>query len=213
MSDRLIIRRFINSPVSSNCYIISDRMIPDCLVVDPGSEDISGLLEHLRIGGLTPSKILLTHEHFDHVWGVEALRNLFKPEVVATGICSEKITQPKKNFSLFYDQKGFACRPADILITSPGQVLQWHSREIKFLPAPGHSPGGLCFSIENNLFTGDTLLHRIETVTKLPGGNKESLDHTLNEIARLFDGPTWVFPGHGARFRLSESSIMKNRIP
>jgi hydroxyacylglutathione hydrolase len=205
------ITKLLNFPINSNCYIISKKNSENCIVVDPAQEQGYSLIEYLSTNNLSPSFIILTHEHFDHISSLEFLRTKYNCKVIASIICSESITNSKKNLSVFYDQKGFNCLPADLLIENNGSLFEWQNSVFNFYLTPGHSEGGICFSLGNNLFTGDTLLQSNKTVVKLPGGNKRKLDKSVNMLFELFGGETWVFPGHGEIFQLVElnSNISK----
>uniref|UniRef100_UPI0035717572 MBL fold metallo-hydrolase n=1 Tax=Marinifilum fragile TaxID=570161 RepID=UPI0035717572 len=63
--------------------------------------------------------------------------------------------------------------------------------------------------MEENLFSGDTILENIKTVVKLPGGNKYDLVNSVNAILNRFDSNVNVYPGHGKSFLLSELEIEK----
>ena len=70
----LKVKRIKNNPIDSNCYVIYDKALgDDCIIVDPGSEDNSNLYDLLNSENLYPQYIILTHEHFDHCWGVDLL--------------------------------------------------------------------------------------------------------------------------------------------
>ena len=58
----------------SNCYLVGEG--GGCLVVDPN--DPRGPLSALEERGWTPELILLTHEHCDHMAGLEALRRRWR---------------------------------------------------------------------------------------------------------------------------------------
>ena len=74
----LEIIRIINRPIDSNCYIIFDESINnECVIIDPGSEKIDNLINLINELSLNPRFIILTHEHYDHCWGVNDLRAKF----------------------------------------------------------------------------------------------------------------------------------------
>lgn len=174
-----------------------------CIIVDPAHGEGSTLVEYLIEKNLEPSFIILTHEHFDHISSLEYLRTRFDCKVIASVKCSESIINSKKNLSLFFDQKGFNCSPADILIDKNNSVIIWQKNNLHFYLTPGHSEGGLCFSLGNKLFTGDTLLQSSKAIVKLPGGDKQKLDESINMLFELFGSDTMIFPGHGEVFSLA----------
>jgi len=152
------IKTIKNSPIDSNCYVISDSDSTKCIVVDPGTENCIDLMGFLLEKNLKVEFIFLTHEHFDHIWGCSYLRKKFDCKIVCSEICSSNIVTSKRNLSVFFNQIGFAISKADIVLESVNWRLNWNSTEIFFLNTPGHSNGSICFSIGNNLFTGDTMI-------------------------------------------------------
>ena len=100
------VKRFVNSPVSSNCFILYDGVgtnLP-CVIIDPGSENNDDLLNFISHNKLNPEFIILTHEHFDHCWGVNGLRKRYPYiKLVCAYECSDAIQSSKGNCSVFYD--------------------------------------------------------------------------------------------------------------
>ncbi len=205
MIDDIKVSRFINNPITSNCYVIYKKGEKSCLLIDPGDNNPEKLMLFLEQKNLSPEYIILTHEHFDHVSGANSLRSTYSCKLIATKECSNSLPNPKKNLSVFHDNIGFSVAHADIIVAN--EHFEWGAQSLRFLKTPGHSPGGLCFHLGNNLFTGDTILQNYKTVTKIVGGNKQHLLASLNEIFSTFDGDTMIFPGHGVRFLLKDVSI------
>lgn len=199
----LIVHKIKNAPVDSNCYIISRRN--NCIIVDPGSEDSSALIELLGNLQLIPDYIVLTHEHFDHIWGVNDLRKLFRCNLICSEICYSKVCSEKGNLSFFYNQKGF-------IIDDDGHLdimdkILWNGNLLQFIATPGHSTGSICLLIDNNLFCGDTMIFESKTVIKLPTGSGESLKKSFELIYSECPLDTFVNPGHGKSFLLSDYVI------
>lgn len=198
---------FINYPINSNCYLVKDCINKECIIIDPGSPNVSEVEVFIQNKELILRYIILTHEHFDHIWGLEGLRTLYNCKVVSSEICSNSITNPKKNLSVFHNQIGFSCREADIKIHKEIFKIKWGNNMIEFISTPGHTAGGICVSINNILFTGDTILNNNKTVTKLPGGDNNKLSISIKKIINRFDTNTMLYPGHGDPFFLSELKI------
>ena len=88
----MFVKRFVNNPVPSNCYVVSSRESDgDCVIIDPGSIDNNELLSFLTSKRLTPKYIVLTHEHFDHAWGVNGLVEKYSIPIVCSELCSKNI--------------------------------------------------------------------------------------------------------------------------
>lgn len=188
-----------NSPVTSNCFVVSASDGDSCLIVDPGTCDNTSLLTYLEGENLCPQYVILTHEHFDHIGGVELLRKKYNIQLIASRACSEVIEFPKRNMSVFYDGVGFSVAGAD-LITEDIGCLNWEGYCLDFITCPGHTSGGICISLDDFLFSGDTMIYHLKTVTKLPGGDKEELIQTLKNLFSMFEPYKKVLPGHGEAF-------------
>jgi hydroxyacylglutathione hydrolase len=199
------IKQIVNSPVSSNCYVITVFGQNKCIIIDPGSENSGELILYLEKNNLFPEYILLTHEHFDHIWGVEAIRIKYNSKLICSSLCNLNIIEPKKNMSLFYNQVGFRVNSADILYEQINYKLLWNEFNIDFLKTPGHTDSSFSIHIHNNLFVGDLMILETRTVTKLPTGDKEKLSSSLNSIFDNFlDKKTRIYPGHGNPFYLKD---------
>lgn len=174
----------------TNCYIVYDADFGECIVIDPGYEPETVLLEANRLGK-TISAILLTHGHFDHVGAVK--------DLVAETDCKVYIHE--------YDLALPATLTAGPLyytdVYDEGDVLQLAGLTIRVLHTPGHTPGSVCLMIEDNLFTGDTLFRDSCGRTDLPGGNPTEIFKSLRRLAAL-EGDFRVLPGHSMETSLEE---------
>ena len=201
----LNIERIINDPIDSNCFIIYKTGFSNCIIVDPGSKASFDIISFIENKNLKPEFIILTHEHFDHIWGVNDLKSKYDLKIISSQLCSDKIIDRKKNMSVFYDQVGFESYPCDISVESIENTLFWNDIKIDFIKTPGHTDTSICILIENNFFTGDTIIINHKTVTKLQSGNKENLIVTLNSLNdAFFRKKIYVYPGHGESFWFDE---------
>lgn len=193
----LYVERILNVPINSNCYIIYTDQNNACIIVDPGTEEPIELLRFLDSNDLYPEYIVLTHEHFDHIWGVNRLKEKYGIQLISNRNCSEQIIDKKKNLSLFYNQKGFVTYHSDIFIDEM-PTLYWNDNEISFIQTPGHSLGSICFLVKDLLFTGNTVILNEKTVVKLPGANKADLLASISLLAKL--KYCKIYSGHGESF-------------
>ncbi len=192
------------APAFSSCsYVLMAAGTDQGLIIDPGNPDeapLMELLDFLRVRQVP--FIVLTHEHFDHIAGVEALRNRFGSRLVCSLPCAEAIGDPKSNLSFYKDGKGMSCGPADWICERDGWELPWSAGIVRLVHTPGHSPGGLCAAIAGHLFTGDTLMGNRRTPTHLPRGSSHELRKSMNVLLDQFGPETIVHPGHGPAFSL-----------
>ena len=214
----MIIHQIINSPVPSNCFVLHDKAIGrDCIVVDPGSKSVEDLFAFFEEEGLVPQYIVLTHEHFDHCWGVNELVNKYQVPIVCSALCAECIKFEKRNCSVFYDNKErFVITSKTISVESLDNILPFAGTELRFFATPGHTNASVCFIVGQNLFTGDTLIKDLRTVTKLPTGSVAKLQESIDIFRNLQGNGYIVYPGHGDSFELDEYNlelIIKGEVP
>ena len=173
----------------TNCYIIHEEASSSCCILDPGGE-AKKVLELLKNRNLTLDAILLTHGHFDHVGAVKELHD-------ATGcrvfLCPEDLTMPEKFTAgkLFYtDTYG------------EGDVLEFSGLTIHVMHTPGHTPGSVCLTVDDTMFSGDTLFAGSCGRTDLPGGDHPTILASLRRLDAL-EGDYTVCPGHSGSTTLS----------
>ena len=198
--------------MDSSCYLLGEE--DRAVVIDPN--DPAGPLGALEERGWTPELILLTHEHCDHMAGLEALRERYpQARAIASAACSEGIQNTRLNMTAmmevyltFRGKPGisyppFVCRAADEAYDAPLE-LQWRGHRLRCVPLPGHTPGSAGIFFDNSLFfSGDYLIPGEEVILRLPGGNREDyLAHTKPFLDALPAGLT-ICPGHREPFTRS----------
>lgn len=195
----LEIKTIKNIPIDSNCFVVSDISTSlSCLVIDPGTADCRELIDYIEDCGLKPEYAILTHEHFDHIGGVELLRKKYNVQLIASKLSSEAIVDRKKNMSFFYDGQGFITGAADITIEKLEYRLVWNGYVVCFLSTPGHTRASICFCINEYLFTGDTIIKDLKTITKLPTGCVTDLVVSMQLIREFVEHDFYILKcGHG----------------
>ncbi|MGE5626482.1 MAG: MBL fold metallo-hydrolase [Solirubrobacterales bacterium] len=182
---------------AANCYIVMDEDTKETAVIDPGgdADDIKKVIEEM---GCKVKYILLTHGHMDHTGGVDELAKTYNVPL-ALSEKDEKMTfQDKRLF-------GGLNKKAEINTTEV-RVFMLGTHEIKVIETPGHTPGGVCFLIEDMLFTGDTLFAGSIGRTDLAGGDFDTLISCIKVKLMSLKDDTIVFPGHGP-----ESTIKREK--
>lgn len=202
----LTVKQIINRPVNSNCFIIYDKIINnECIIIDPGTEDCYDLELFLLEYNLIPIKIILTHEHFDHCWGCNYLQEKYNIPILCSDLCSKKVRYHKTNYSVFYSPQCSFDVPGEIIILHDHDVINFNSYNINIFLTPGHTDSSITIIIENHIFTGDSLIKGLKTVTKLPGGSKTKLLETISFYWNLKGNNYIVHPGHLEEFLLDQN--------
>lgn len=207
----LKIKRFINELMTSNCYIVWDDVTMGVLVIDPASEHSLREIEYLTRLGLHLDYILLTHEHTDHTWGVNALLDKYDAKVICSEKCKENLAKAGNTyFRLYYEREDYtyAVKQVDYTTEQLDNHLKWNDHLIKFIPTPGHSIGSICIDIDGNLFTGDTIMQYKAYINKRNGDYEQYLN-SIDFIVNRYTENTQVFPGHGSVFLLRDKDCIK----
>jgi glyoxylase-like metal-dependent hydrolase (beta-lactamase superfamily II) len=202
------VQTFKNHPVDSNCYVVFDEDCKSCIIIDPGTNESSEIIEFIESKKLIIDYVILTHEHFDHIWGVNALVEFADPIIIASQYCANMVKDKRKNLSLFHDQLGFVIYKEIKSVENLKGAITWGKHIIKFINTPGHSESSISVYINQCLFSGDLMIKDLKTVTKLPTGNKNKLLHSLELIKKNFSNRNIiVYPGHGDFFLLDDINL------
>lgn len=182
-----IIPVFCNEKNMANyAYILTDEATRQTIIID--AAETTPIIQKLEELNLTPSYILTTHHHFDHVGGNEALKEKYNLQIIA----------PEKEFTKV---------PAADIPAISQQLIKLQGFEITPIAAPGHTKGHLLYYLpkENFLFTGDVLFNCC--VGGLFEGTPAEMFASLQKIKELPDD-TQIFPGHEyTRSCLSASAL------
>lgn len=202
------IRRFINTPVSSNTYLITNDNNNDCVLVDPGTKGCEDIIDCINNNKLVPIYILLTHSDFDHIWGVNTLKKTFPNiKIVASKETARMAAIPQSYFSALYfgNSETYCVDGIDYIVDEHCNMLQWGDVIIRFLQTPGHTTCSNVIIVNDLMFSGDTILKDTKPyIKKRHGGNKEVFQTSIKMIFDVFPDNIVVYPGHGEMFRLGE---------
>lgn len=203
----LKVERFVNELMTSNCYVVYHDDKKKCIVIDPGSEKSLREIAFIEKHQLQLDYILITHEHTDHNWGVNSLREMHpNSKLICTEVCNKNVKKTNRAYFLFYyddPDYRYEIAPADVLVCQQAESLQWCDDVLRFVLTPGHSKGGMCISIENMLFTGDTIMP-FKPYFNGRDSNEYDWNDSISTIDALYSGDTIVFPGHGDTISLRD---------
>lgn len=203
----LKVERFVNELMTSNCYIVADEASKHCICIDPASEKSLREIEFIEKNGLTLDYIILTHEHTDHNWGVNSLREHFPgSKFVCSEPCNRYVKKTNRAYFLFYyddPEYRYEIAPADVLISNQEDAISWTGHDIRFILTPGHSYGSMCIDIDGMLFTGDTIMP-FKPYFNGRDSNEADWKQSVYNIKMKYSNHTIVYPGHGDTLTLSE---------
>ncbi len=191
-----ITRIDLGHEIFANCYLLVDEKTGESAIVDPAyyNDKIAELFGEAGMGKL--KYILLTHGHFDHIFGVHGLREATGAQVVIHKDDADFLLDPKKSLSEGNFPEPQIPVEADIILND-GDGLFLGEEKITVVSTPGHTMGSVCYICESDrvLISGDTLFCMTAGRTDLYGGNEEMMIESLKKLIAL-EGDYRVLPGH-----------------
>ncbi|MGL5615487.1 MAG: MBL fold metallo-hydrolase [Sarcina sp.] len=183
----MIIKTIPTGAYEANTYVVMDEDSKEGIIIDNFGEfqKIDKVIKELS---MIPKAILLTHGHFDHVSGVNKLKEEYKIPVY---INENDWNMIDKKADIFGEME----KPE--FFVKEGDEITLGNKIIKVIETPGHTPGGVCFLIEDHLFTGDTLFKQSIGRTDFVGGDSKLLLESVNNKLAKLDDNIKVYPGHG----------------
>ena len=191
----LKIGKIVMGSVQTNCYFLYQEESKKIIVVDPADRG-EYLYNAFKEAGLEVAAILLTHGHFDHIWGSNQLRELAGVQVFAFEDERELCESAKLNVS---QDVGRPYTATVDWYLKDGETVTIEGMEFKVIWTPGHTQGSCCYYFEkdNILISGDTLFEGSVGRSDLPTGDGKLLSRSLKERLMILPDETMVFPGHG----------------
>ena len=183
----------VNSVFTSRTYIVSSEKTQQCVIVDVG--DVEPLMDYLNKNQLKVSSLLLTHVHFDHIYGLPELMKVY-PElpIYTNSFGVEALGNERVNMSRYHEMP-INYRGDNVCVVSEGdRIPLFEEMEAICFETPGHNPSCLTFEIGDYLFTGDAYIPGVEVVTNLPKGDKTLAAQSFKRIEALAVGKR-VCPG------------------
>lgn len=179
----------------TNCYFLYREGQKEVVFVDPADKGDS-IYEALQEKGFVVAGILLTHGHFDHIWGAEKLRELSGAKIYALDAEEALCLDAGLNVS---KMAGRACTVKPDILVKDGEEITVADICCKVIATPGHTGGSCCYYVEEAgfLVSGDTLFQESVGRTDFPTGSMSEIVRSIKEKLFCLPPDTKVYPGHG----------------
>jgi hydroxyacylglutathione hydrolase len=206
-----LITGFPAGMLACNCYVLAPAAGSDAVVVDPGQRAMGRLREILDEHRLTPSAVLLTHGHVDHIWSAQKVADMYGCPAYIHPRDRFMLTDPIKDFGPRLAQLAFGAlfrEPKQVVeLDRDGDKIELGGVTVTVDHTPGHTRGSVVFRIDSAIgsgpgsvaFTGDTLFRQSVGRTDLPGGSGRDLLNSIVDKLLVLDDDTVVLPGHGEK--------------
>jgi glyoxylase-like metal-dependent hydrolase (beta-lactamase superfamily II) len=185
------LQAFSDNPYASNCWLLAREASEEAVVVDPGfsADRIRSLL---RSAGKRPVAALATHGHADHVGAVVELCGTELPLYIHRD--DEPALTDPLGWGAGYptDAPG---RPALTRTVTDGDVVDQAGLQLQVIHTPGHTPGSVCFRLNDSVFSGDLVFAGSIGRSDFPNSSGAAMMASLRRFLELPDDLA-VLPGH-----------------
>lgn len=187
------LKRFITGPISVNTYVLYDETSKEGIVIDVGGS-AGEIVDFIKKNGIKIKGIYNTHGHFDHVLGAKELQDILKTNFYINEQDSLLVENLIQQLDIFGIEPVLPPEISGYL--DENTKLTIGKNEVKVIETPGHTKGGVCFLVDDMLFSGDTLFLESIGRTDLTGGDYLTLQKSIREKLFMLDEGIKVYPGH-----------------
>jgi glyoxylase-like metal-dependent hydrolase (beta-lactamase superfamily II) len=171
----MVIERSMHPQYLSNTYLVGQEGGAG-FFVDAGGP-VAPLIAAAERHGMTPTHVLLTHHHHDHVDELSELTSRW-PGMEVLSHPDERVDGVTGDLQ-------------------PGDTVRVGGLEVQALHTPGHTKGMLSLLVEGNVFTGDTLFKNSVGGVRAPGHTTyEDLRRSIMDVLLELPPQTIIRPGH-----------------
>lgn len=193
----MILKQFVHGFLENNNYLLIDQGLngdKEAVLID-ATQESADIENAIKESGAKLKYILLTHGHFDHIMGVDSFRNKYGCKVLMHQDDKPVIADTFKIAAEF--NMGDKPVPKIDEYINENSVIKFGQKEIKVIHTPGHTAGGVCFLVDNKLFTGDTIFFESVGRTDLLTGSFNQIKSSIEEKIFTLDENIEIYPGHG----------------
>lgn len=183
----MLVEAILAGMYEENCYLLIDDNTKECGIIDPGG-NAKRIEKEISSKGLKAKFILITHGHADHVDGVEEIAKDLNIPFYMSKADEEYMEKDDMVFGTLKNASGYL---------KEGDTVTLGTHTIKVIETPGHTKGGLCFLVDDLLFTGDTLFQGSVGRTDFIGGDMGEIINSIKMKLLPLGDDVKVFPGHG----------------
>ena len=172
---KMIFKQLFDTKSSTYTYLISSGEGREALLIDPVIENVSEYINLLKKLDLKLVKVIDTHIHADHVTGASKLKDITKCSTIMGDHTPAESVEIK---------------------VKDDEYINLDNLKIRAMYTPGHTSDSYCFLMNNQLFSGDTLLINGTGRTDFQNGSATAAYNSIfNKLLKLPED-TLLYPAH-----------------
>lgn len=173
------IERFSVGHVNNYMYFITNIETKEGFLIDPAWE-IKRIIQNIEKNRTALKGILLTHSHQDHTNLADIISRRYDCPVYMS----------KKEIEYY----NFEC--SNLVAIDDMEIITIAGLECTCILTPGHTAGGMCYKIDDSLFTGDTVFIRSCGFCNCKGSNPDEMYESIKKIKDFAENGVQIYPGH-----------------
>ena len=171
----MIFKQLFDQKSSTYTYLIASAEGREALIIDPVLENVHQYIELLKQLDLRLVKVIDTHIHADHVTGASKLKDITKCSTIMGDHTPAESVEIK---------------------VKDDEYINLDNLKIRAMYTPGHTSDSYCFLMDNQLFSGDTLLINGTGRTDFQNGSAtDAYNSIFNKLLKLPED-TLLYPAH-----------------
>lgn len=194
--------------MKANCYIAFDADTHDGIIIDPG-DDAEYITDTILKLHVSPTEIIATHGHFDHIMAAFALKLTFRIPFCIHEADSFLVERMSSSAVHFLGVTHVDPAPSIDRNIAEGEILHVGKESLTVLHSPGHTPGSICLYQKSSgvLLTGDTIF--ADGGVGRTDHSYSSRDKLLLSLRKILSFPkeTRLMPGHGQETTIGAEAI------
>ena len=193
----MILKTFVRGMLENNNFLLIDDVSKEAVLVDC-SEYIPEVKDLLKEHNANLKYILITHGHFDHVMGVNDFhKNYPQTTIIAPEHDKDLIENIETFLDRFIGGFGHVEVPHIDKYIAEDDEIYIGNKKINIISTPGHTRGGVCYFVDDKLFSGDTIFLGSVGRTDLPSGSFEQIRNSVKNVLNMLSDDIVIYTGHG----------------
>jgi hydroxyacylglutathione hydrolase len=198
-TDDVVVKKYVVGYIQTNmyCLIKSDEGI----IIDPGfnHSESEHIIARIRNYCQKISAVFLTHAHYDHISGLQYIKDTFASTIYCHENDQDKLQDNRKNGALLFGIENSPVPNADVFMKG-GEIFTLIGLALRIIHTPGHTSGGVSILVDNKyLFSGDTVFKDgIGRTDFYDGSYEDEIASITQHILTLPDNIV-LYPGHGPK--------------